>query len=214
MAFYPYARRSEIVIQAFDDESLIYDLNNHKAFHLNHTSALIYQFCDGKHSLEEISSLVSAKLQQLVSEEVIRLAVADFKKDNLLENSETVPDFFADKSRREIIKRIGISTMIALPLVSSVIAPTALQAQSGGNLFAPGFVCFTPSECQSNNCAPRSIPGAPITTPGPPIFTPGTPPITIPGNPPTFIPGTPPTVTPGPPITTPGPPIPLPPGCA
>jgi hypothetical protein len=67
MAFYPYARRSEIVIQAFDDESLIYDLNNHKAFHLNHTSALIYQFCDGNSlSAKKLSGLPLLILRRII----------------------------------------------------------------------------------------------------------------------------------------------------
>jgi hypothetical protein len=52
---YPHSRTKELVVQELKGELLIYDLSTNKAFCLNETSALVWQLCDGKSSISEIS---------------------------------------------------------------------------------------------------------------------------------------------------------------
>ena len=146
----PKTRSENIVVQEMENEILIYDLKENKAFCLNETSAMIWQLCDGKHSVAEMSLSLSKKLNQPMNDDLIWLALDNFKKDNLLEDNEQLEINFSGLNRRQVIKKIGFASMIALPIVSSVIAPSAAMAQSG--LLANNLACTTNSQCQSGNC--------------------------------------------------------------
>ncbi len=149
----PLSRKANIVVQDLENEFLIYDLKIHKAFCLNETTTLAYQLCDGTKTIAEISDLMSKKLQMLVSEDFVWLALGELKKANLLENGDDLKNSFDGLSRREIVKKVGLASMIALPLITCVVAPTALMAQS--NLL-PLFAACSPTTppCASGNCFP------------------------------------------------------------
>lgn len=144
----PKTRNENIVVQEMEDEVLIYDLMTNKAFCLNETSAMIFQLCDGKNSVAEIADLMSIKLKTLVSEDLVWLALDKLKQDDLLENGESFEIDFKGLNRRQVIKKVGLASMIALPVVASMIAPTAAMSASASNCTA----CTAPSQCSSNNC--------------------------------------------------------------
>jgi hypothetical protein len=131
MTNYPQNRKANIVVQDLENEILIYDLSINKAYCLNQTSALVFQFCDGNSSVAEISDAMSIKLKTLVSEDLVWLAIEGLKKDNLIENEAEVPNHFVGLSRREVVKRVGLASMVILPIISSIVAPSAANAQSG-----------------------------------------------------------------------------------
>lgn len=150
---YPTSRRTNIVLQRVKDELLIYDLKINKAYCLNETAAQIYQLCDGNNSISDISKLMDKQLNQPVSEHFIAFALEQLKKDNLLENAREIKTGLEDSSRREIIKKLGIASMIALPVVASLIAPTAVSAQSETCLCVNPGNCLTKTKCPSTvNC--------------------------------------------------------------
>ena len=151
----PKTRNENIVVQEMDNEILIYDLKTDKAFCLNETSALIYQLCDGKRNIPEINRQLNKHLNESVSEELIWLALDNFKKENLLEENEKFEIDFNGLNRRQIIKKIGLASLIALPMVSSVVAPSAANAASGlGLLFAP---CVSSPDCDPSARFCRTI---------------------------------------------------------
>lgn len=127
----PKSRKNNLIVQDLANETLVYDLKTNQAFCLNKTSALVWQFCDGKSSVAKISNLMSKKLQTLVSEDFVWLALNELERNNLLEIDAKIQNNFATVNRREIIKKVGLASMIALPMISSVIAPTAANAASG-----------------------------------------------------------------------------------
>lgn len=129
-------------MQEFENEVLIYDLNINKAFCLNQTSALVYQLADGTKTVSEISELMSKRLKTLVSEDLVWLALDGLKKDNLLENADEVFKHFTGLTRREVVKRVGLASMVMLPLITSVVAPKAAMAQSSGGLPCVVGQCF------------------------------------------------------------------------
>lgn len=146
----PKTRTENIVVQEIEKEILIYDLKDNKAFSLNETSAKIWQLCDGNRNVAEIKQALNESLSQPIAEDFIWLALDNFKKDNLIENEENFEIDFNGLSRRQVIKKVGFASMIALPIVSSIVAPTAAHAASGlGALFA---ACASPSDCASNFC--------------------------------------------------------------
>ena len=149
----PKTRIENIVVQEMNKELLIYDLKDNKAFCLNETSAIIYQLCDGTKTIAEISQSLTKKSNQPISEDVIWLALDDFKKDKLLEHSEQIAINFNGLNRRQIIKKIGFSSMIVLPMISAVMAPQAAQAAS---CVGVGQSC-SPSGSIGNCCSGQSF---------------------------------------------------------
>lgn len=126
----PTAKTSQILIQQLDNELLIYDLKTNRAFCLNETSAIIFQLCDGTRTVPEISQTLNKTSDPFISEELIWLALDGFKKEDLLEESDRIDIDFNGLTRRKVIQRIGMASMVALPLISSVVAPSAALAQS------------------------------------------------------------------------------------
>ncbi|HRH46794.1 MAG TPA: PqqD family peptide modification chaperone [Pyrinomonadaceae bacterium] len=90
----PNSRKANIVVQDLENEVLIYDLNINKAFCLNQTAGLVYQFCDGRRTFAEISDLMSKELKTLVSKDFVWLALDGLKKDGLLENADELANHF------------------------------------------------------------------------------------------------------------------------
>ena len=128
----PNARETDIVVQKLGKETLVYNLNDNKAFCLNETSALVWEFSDGKRTVTEISDVMSKSQKTQIGEDFVYLALDQLGRNGLLED-EIENDFIAF-SRREVIRRVGFASAVALPIVSAVIAPKASMAQSGGGM--------------------------------------------------------------------------------
>lgn len=145
----PASRWENLVVQEINRETLVYDLKTNKVFCLNETSGLIWRLCDGTKSVAEISQLISKQLESPVTEEFVWLALDKMKNENLLANGAELNINFNGLSRREVIKKAGYATVIALPLITSLTAPTAAQAQSAS---APVItVCNTAAGCCPGN---------------------------------------------------------------
>lgn len=140
---YPKAISENFVVQELGDETLIYNLSTNQAFCLNPTSAFVWKKCDGQTSVSEIAKQLSRKTNQLVSEEIVWLALNQLQKEKLIIENNRVASYFGEMSRREVIRRVGLASMIALPLISSIVAPTAAQAQSGTTSGACTDNCLT-----------------------------------------------------------------------
>jgi hypothetical protein len=162
----PKSRDSGVVMQDCEKEILIYDLKTNKAYCLNETSALVYELCNGKNTVAEISNLISKKLNQPVTEDLVWLALDSFKKNNLLEQSEQFEINFDNLSRRQVIRKIGLGSMVMLPLISWVVAPTSAQAQSGPTNLPLLATCSASSQCASGNCFNNTRCCAPSTVLG------------------------------------------------
>jgi len=130
MKMRPKSRTDNIVVQEMNEEVLVYDLDSNKAVCLNETAAIVWKLCDGKRTASEIAEEVSNKLKKPVADELIWLAIDQLKRENLLSNGEAVETSFNGLTRREVVRKVGIASMVALPLVSSIVAPQAIAAQT------------------------------------------------------------------------------------
>ena len=149
----PISRKENLVVQDLGKETFIYDLENDKVFSLNETSAFVWNKLDGKTSVADLALELSGNFDQPANEDLVWLAIDELRKFDLLEK-ESLPKAMSKVKRREVIKRIGLASMIALPVISMLIAPTALQAASGG-LAAACQPCVSPSDCAAPaNCKP------------------------------------------------------------
>ena len=164
----PKSREEEIVVQRADGEVLIYDLRSNKALCLNETSSLVWDACDGSRDRNEIRSYVSSKSGKEVNDDLIWLALDQLKKEELISFETNIEPRFDGMSRREVIRKIGIGSMIALPVIASMVAPQAAYAISvcptsnppgcpttGGGR-APGCLCSGNGNCTSGTCIPAA----------------------------------------------------------
>ena len=138
----PKSRQNDLVVQELPDEVLIYDLRTNKALCLNQTAAFVWQHADGETTVEQIAYLLQRKLRTPVDESVVWFALEQLEKDGLLESKVAAPLMFAGMNRRDLIKTLGKSAAVALPLVMMITAPMPADAQSVTCL-SSGQLCTT-----------------------------------------------------------------------
>ena len=153
---YPCARYENIVVQEVADEVLICDLNNNRVSCLNITSAEVWKLCDGKRSVSNITQILQKTFSLSVTEDLVLLALDQLSRENLLAEKVESNIIFNNVSRREVIKRVGLASMIALPIVSSIVMPTAAQAQSGCSIPNAAAGCPGVATSGSVTCIWRS----------------------------------------------------------
>lgn len=161
----PKARKHDLVIESLVDEVLVYDLKRHRALCLNETAALVWKQCDGRTTVGQAAERIKARFNAPVNEDIIRLALDRLGKEHLLEGSAGPPASGKGVSRREAI-RLGLAAAVALPLVTSIVAPTAaqtatcisIQTCAGRTQSPPG--CGNTPCCTGGTCQP--VPGNPF----------------------------------------------------
>lgn len=150
MTNFPRARTEKLLIQELADETLVFDLERNRAHCLNRSAASIWKHCDGKTSIREISKAVSQALDAKIDERAVWFAISQFNKDHLLDHRLPVPPaMFAGMNRRQMIRALGVAAAVAVPLVTSVVAPSAVQAAS---CLPSGAACTGSAECCSGLC--------------------------------------------------------------
>ena len=150
----PVARKQGLVVQEMSEEVLIYDLDTNNAHCLNDTAAFVWKSCNGNNSIADIAKLIQGKAVNPVPEELVWLAIEQLNEKNLL-NSE-VSTKLKGQSRRQVIKKIGLASMIALPIVASLTAPTSVMATlSCTCTISPN--CLTTACPSMVNCNPVGI---------------------------------------------------------
>lgn len=153
----PIARKEGMVLQELPGEILIYDLKADKAHCLNETSAFVWKACDGKNTVADITKLLGSQSGSLIQEDLVWLAVDQLNENNLLEKE--FGNIFNKYSRREVIKKIGLVAVIALPVVSILSLP-----QSALAVFCPTSVCS--NDTGSGGCAGESCCNGQCVMPG------------------------------------------------
>ena len=141
----PLAGNSDLVIQELGKELLVYNLTTHQAYQLNETSMIVFNHCDGQTSFDDL------KKKHKFTDDLIYLTLDQLRDEGLIGEYQSK---FAGIARREVIRKIGLASLVALPFISSVIAPTAAQAQSAStDACAPsGCNCTLPADSTATTC--------------------------------------------------------------
>ena len=145
----PRARTNGLVVREIADEVVVYDLERHTAVCLNRTAALVWKRCDGRTSVEELRRALAEELPSTAADELLGLALEQLSRERLLEECVARPSPPAGMSRRELARRLGLAAAASLPLITSILAPTAAQAAS---CKGSGASCTAPGECCSGLC--------------------------------------------------------------
>jgi hypothetical protein len=158
----PVARKEKLVIQEMPDEVLVYDLETNKAHCLNRTAAFVWKNCDGENSVADIVSQFEQTSGTRVQEDLIWLAIDQLNERNLLEKA--LPAKFAGQSRRSILKKIGLASMVALPVIASLTAPTAVMAVNCSGVVLSCLGCPDGTRCNEDGDAVIGVCAAGVCT--------------------------------------------------
>jgi hypothetical protein len=150
----PMARQSQLITREVAGEMLVYDRNRDEAHCLNPTAAFIWAHCDGETTVAEMARLLAGELQTPVADEVVWLALEQLRKARLLpepvlQEPLTRPAQVEQMSRRALVRRLGVAAAVTLPLVTSIVAPSAAAAAS---CLPAGSTCTANADCCSNGC--------------------------------------------------------------
>jgi Coenzyme PQQ synthesis protein D (PqqD) len=129
----PKAREDRLLVENLADEVLVYDGKRHKAHCLNQTAAIVWKHCDGQTAVPEIARRVQHELKTPVGEDVVWLALDALGRNHLLQEQIERAPGAAGLSRRDAMK-VGLAGAGALPLVTSILAPTIAQAATLGTV--------------------------------------------------------------------------------
>lgn len=127
----PRARVQDVVVQELPDEVLVYDLSSHVAHCLNKVAAQVWGLCDGESTIRQIAEHVSLELGKPVDADLVWFALDELDRARLL--TQPLSERIEEKkiARREIVRKLAYAA-VAIPMVSSILAPQAASAQSPG----------------------------------------------------------------------------------
>jgi hypothetical protein len=138
--------RVDCLSREFDSDLLIYDPQRNVGHCLNSTAAAAWKLCDGSNSPSQIARTLSRQLSAPMDKSVVLLALDQLADAHLV----VEPVVLAKRlSRRVAVRRIGIAAAIALPLITSIVAPTSANAAS---CFPNGHPCVSAAQCCSGLC--------------------------------------------------------------
>jgi len=146
----PKARQAEIVVQEVFDELVIYDLAEDRVHSLNPTAAFVWQQCDGRRTPAELAALLQQKFNTPHAEPLLALTLDRLATARLLKTTGTSPTGRRVLTRREMLRLAGVGLAL-LPVIASIVAPTAAQANSPR---ASGASCGSNDDCHSEFCKP------------------------------------------------------------
>lgn len=142
----PQARTSDLVVKGVGEELLVYDLARHRAHSLNRVAAAVWRACDGTRGVAALGQAAARESGQAVPVDAVRYALQSLGRAQLMEG----PVAEGGLTRREVMARLGTAAAVALPLVTTIIAPTSAQAASC--LVENEGPCVTASQCCANGC--------------------------------------------------------------
>jgi hypothetical protein len=151
---FPRAREKGLLTCEVADELLVYDLDRYKAHCLNSTAALVWRQCNGRTSVPEISRALNSAYGVTLDDDVVWCALEQLERAQLIHIDVTHGwrTGSAKQTRRELIKRAGAAVAVGLPLVRSIVTPTATEAAT---CRGPGSACGPNgpnSTCCSGTC--------------------------------------------------------------
>jgi hypothetical protein len=147
----PAARFKELVTSEIGDEVLVYDEASHHIHQLNQVSATVWRLCNGRRSVADLAHETG------MTAELVQVALGKLADAMLLDGDLPA----GVQSRRRFLKKAALAGGVALPVLVSVSAPTAVQASShcGAINAVCGLgdfpSCCSGSFCYNNRCVPN-----------------------------------------------------------
>ena len=152
----PKARIENLVVKDVAEETLVYDLQRHRAYCLNAASSLIWRHCDGRTDARAAAASLREELGLPADEEIVWLGVGGLRKARLLAEPPEPHLLTIRSTRRKFLRQAVIAgaAAILLPTIISIVSPTAAQAATCilDCTGAPEATPCEPPDCASKIC--------------------------------------------------------------
>jgi hypothetical protein len=135
----PRKRRDALVVHELPEETLVYDLERHKALCLGKNISWIWRHCTGQRTPAQIACALEADIGAPVEEDVIRVALHRLSKVRLLREPIAAPAASATSSRRQLLRH---AAMLGGLTIFAISAPTVGQAAT----------CLPAGTCVNSSC--------------------------------------------------------------
>ena len=147
----PRARQRGLIIEDLPGEVLVFDSERDRAHCLNQTAALVWKYCDGKTTVSQMARKLERDLNTPnVDERMVSYALEQLSRDHLLDESFVPAAMLSGLTRRQMVRALGLAAVIAVPVVTSIVVPTAQAATSCS---PPGQPCGSSATCCSGLCS-------------------------------------------------------------
>jgi hypothetical protein len=146
----PRARSERLVTRMVGEELLVYDLDRHKAYCLNPVATQVFRYSDGQTTIAEMIPRIRSAVGLPIDDQAIQLGLMRLEAAHLLLDGSVDPTLRT--SRREVLRTLGKTAAVVVPVVTALTVPTPAQAASfflcascppgcAGQPCAPGFIC-------------------------------------------------------------------------
>lgn len=115
--------------EILDEEVCVYDWERKEVHALNPTAARVWRLCDGDTSEEEMVARLESEWGKPEAVALVRLALEELAAKHLLAGEAEPAAAVSTLSRRQLIKGLGLAAA-TLPVITSIVAPTPLEAAS------------------------------------------------------------------------------------
>ncbi len=165
-----YPKQSQTVhVEMLNDELCLYDWQRKEVHALNPTAATVWQLCNGKTSPAQMATQLRANLETGLdapqAEALVWTSLEQLRKANLLDGEVAKPAGRPVLTRRQMLKVLGGAAAGAalLPVVSSIVAPGPVEAQSP---VAPGSQTFSFTGTEQTFTVPAGVTSVTIDASG------------------------------------------------
>jgi hypothetical protein len=151
----PDSRRDRLLVQEVGAELVVYDQERHRVHRLNRAAALVWQNCDGDHTVADLAALLRDELTPDANEEWVWQALGRLGKAHLLKEPVARP---GGVTRRRALRALsGSAALLALlPVVSTMLTPSPARADDPCTtmsvcIFGCTNKCTTNADCPASN---------------------------------------------------------------
>jgi hypothetical protein len=129
--FMAFKARSEgVLVKHVNGETVVYDLDAHRAHRLDAIASRVWPQCDGTREARDIAAESVGSPEGPLEESIVEIALEELSAAGLLVGEP--PRRTPDLSRRSLFQQAGLASgaVLVLPLVTSIVAPDASAASS------------------------------------------------------------------------------------
>lgn len=131
---YPRVRHGDpdVSVRELAGEFVVFDASRSKVHALNRTASAVWRLSDGETSVDEIAAALgeSFELGPEDAHSLVMMSLARLEKADLLTAPVAVSDSAVPTRREALQAMAGVGVAALLPVVQSLLAPGAAQAQS------------------------------------------------------------------------------------
>jgi hypothetical protein len=152
MSHRPIAKTHNHAVHDVEHETLVYNLDTDECYCLEGHAGTVWSLCDGTRTVDDL--MAACGLAGEEGRHIILITLEQLRAKGLMEEPtlQGLGEEYRGMSRRAMLRRAALGAA-AVPLVSAIVAPTPLHAQSSCVGFSqPCASVNDPSCCSGLTC--------------------------------------------------------------